>query len=312
MTKLSCGGMILCLGFSHCLCDGVGTAQFLHAWAHCTAKFTSEQLPVSPFHSRRMLRPRSPPSVAFPHPEFAPPGPQGNPPAAGCLAQLLQSQPLVPVSVTFAPSEVLQLKRSCVPSLKCTSFEALAAHVWRTWVRCLDPPPALRVKLLFSINVRKRLRPPLPAGFYGNGFVLGSAEAAAGQLVAGANPRAAVKLVQAAKERVDDGYVRSMVDLLEERRARPDLSATLVISQWSKLGLEEVDFGEGAPLHMGPLASEIYCLFLPVVGDLHAFTVLLSVPEGVANKFEYCMKDLWGREGEEDGMRDYEQVERSF
>ncbi|MQM18164.1 hypothetical protein Taro_051151 [Colocasia esculenta] len=309
VTNLSCGGMILCVSFSHCLCDGVGTAQFLHAWAHCTAKPGAEQLPVSPFHSRRMLRPHCSPSVAFPHSEFATPAPQENP-SAGYLSQLLQSQPLVPVCVTFRPAEVLQLKRNCVPSLKCTSFEALAAHVWRAWVRCLDPPPVLRVKLLFSINVRKQMCPPLPAGFYGNGFVLGCAETTAGQLVSGTNPRAAVKLVQAAKKRVDDGYVRSMVDLLEERRGtRPDLSASLVISQWSKLGLEEVDFGEGVPLHMGPMTSEIYCLFLPVVGDLHAFTVLVSVPEAVASKFEYCMKDVWEREGEEDGMRDYERVE---
>ncbi|MQL73916.1 hypothetical protein Taro_006271 [Colocasia esculenta] len=156
-----------------------------------------------------MLRPRCPPFVALPHLEFATSAPQEKP-SAGYLSQLLLSQPLVPIYVTFRPAEVLQLKQNCVPSLKCTSFGALATHVWRAWVRCLDPLPALYVKLLFSINMTT------------------------GLLASGTNLFVVMKLVQAAKEHVDDGYVQSMVDLLEERRGtRLDLSASLVISQWS-------------------------------------------------------------------------------
>jgi hypothetical protein len=79
------------------------------------------------------------------------------------------------------------------------------------------------------------------------------------------------------------------VDLLEERRgARPDLTAGLVISAWTRLGLEELDFGGGRPAHMGPLTSEIYCVFLPVVGDPDGVTVLVSVPQAAADKFQHC------------------------
>lgn len=153
----------------------------------------------------------------------------------------------------------------------------------------MDLPSALNVKLLFSVNARKKLNPELPRGYYGNGFVLGCAEASVDRLTK-SNLHYSIKLVQQAKERVNDGYVRSVIDLLEETRMKPDLSTTLVISQWSKLGLEDLDFGEGRPLHMGPLASEIYCLFLPVIGDLHAFTVLVSVPQGIAERFENLLK----------------------
>lgn len=128
--------------------------------------------------------------------------------------------------------------------------------------------------------------------------MLGCAEATVKELVS-ANLRYGVKLVQEAKESLDDDYVRSMVDLLEEARPSPDLSASLVISQWSRLGLDELDFGEGGPLHMGPLASEIYCLFLPVIGDPEATRVLMSVPESVVEKFEYYMKDFSGRDERE-------------
>ncbi|CAO2198581.1 unnamed protein product [Urochloa humidicola] len=311
VTRLGCGGMVLCTAINHCLCDGIGTAQFLHAWARAARAAAGHgaspdaavnadddpSLPPPPFHDRRALHPRCPPRVAFTHPEYNATGAaaaaNGN--GNGCeavpslLARLL-GQPLTPVSLTFTAAHLLRLKRQFSPPLKCTSFEALAAHVWRAWVRALDPPGALPVKLLFSVNVRRRVKPELPRGFYGNGFVLGCAESTAAQL-ASPSARHVVRLVQEAKECVDGEYVRSMVDLLEERRgSKPDLAASLVISAWTRLGLEDLDFGAGPAAHMGPLTSEIYCVFLPVVGDPHGVTVLVSVPQAAADRFQhYCL-----------------------
>ncbi|XP_064985569.1 alcohol acyltransferase 9-like [Musa acuminata AAA Group] len=306
MTHLSCGGMILCTAINHCLCDGIGTAQFLHAWALITSK-SNANLPTNPFHGRHILKPRDPPQIAFSHPEFSRPLPRVGP-DSDYITQILLSQPLVPVSLTFTTSHILHLKQQCVPSLKCTSFEVLASHVWRAWIKSLDPPASLHIKLLFSMNMRQRLKPELPSGYYGNGFVLACAETSVEELIA-SNPHYSVKLVQEAKERLNDDYVRSMIDLLDVRKVKPELSSSLVISPWTKLGLEDLDFGEGRPLHMGPLASEIYCLFLPVIGDLQAFTVLMSIPQAVADRFQhYCTKDLDDEEEngiKEDGGRGY-------
>ncbi|OEL24475.1 Omega-hydroxypalmitate O-feruloyl transferase [Dichanthelium oligosanthes] len=314
VTRLGCGGMVLCTAINHCLCDGIGTAQFLHAWARVARAGHSaldagnddddnnSVLPAPPFHDRRAMRPRCPPRVAFTHPEYNSCGGiggvangngngNGNGNEAPSLLARLLGQPLAPVSLTFTAAHLLRLKRQCAPPLKCTSFEALAAHVWRAWVRALDPPGALRVKLLFSVNVRRRVKPELPRGYYGNGFVLGCAESTAAQLTSPSSSAAryGVRLVQEAKECVDDDYVRSMVDLLEERRgSRPDLAASLVISAWTRLGLEDLDFGAGTAANMGPLTSEIYCVFLPVIGDPHGVTVLVSVPQAAADRFQHC------------------------
>lgn len=295
VTHLGCGGMVLCTAINHCLCDGIGTAQFLHAWARAARSDAGVDHAVA--HDRRALRPRCPPRVEFAHPEYHQVA--GGVDESTLLDHLL-GQPLSPVSLTFTAAHLAHLKKQLLlsaPALKrCTSFEALAATVWRAWVRALDPPAALRVKLLFSVNARRRLKPELPEGYYGNGFVLGCAQSTAGQVAEAAAPATVIRLVQEAKERVDDGYVRSMVDLLEERRvggggggAKPDLSASLVISAWTRLGLEDLDFGAGAPAHMGPLTSEIYCVFVPVAGDPGGVTVLVSVPQAAADKFEhYC------------------------
>ncbi|EEF52619.1 alcohol acyltransferase 9 [Ricinus communis] len=296
VTNLRCGGMILCTGINHCLCDGIGTSQFLQAWAHVTAK-PNLDLPIVPFHARHVLKPRNPPQITFTHPGYVRNTPnKDNDPTGLSLNHYLQSQPLVPTSLTFTTSHILRLKRQCFPSLKCTTFETLASHTWRSWVRALDLSPSLNVKLLFSVNVRKKLIPEMPQGYYGNGFVLGCAQTMVKDLTT-SNLHHGVKLVQHAKSSLSDDYIRSMIDLLEDKTVKTDLSASLVISQWSKLGLEDLEFGEGKPLHMGPLSSDIYCLFLPAIGDVNAVTVLVSVPESVAAKFEYhMMEDLWDKE----------------
>jgi hypothetical protein len=302
VTHLGCGGMVLCTAINHCLCDGVGTAQFLHAWARASRSTDVAAGDHPVLHDRRALRPRCLPRVEFAHPEYHRLDAAANDDASSLLAHLL-GQPLAPVSLTFTEARLAYLKNqllstSSSPALKrCTSFEALAATVWRAWVRALDPPAPLRVKLLFSVNARQRLTPVLPEGYYGNGFVLGCAESTAAQVAAAAPMPMVVRLVQEAKDRVDDAYVRSMVDLLEECRisggAKPDLSASLVISAWTRLGLEDLDFGAGSAAHMGPLTSEIYCVFVPVAGDPGGVTVLVSVPQAAADKFEhYCCNPM--------------------
>ncbi|TKY57685.1 Omega-hydroxypalmitate O-feruloyl transferase [Spatholobus suberectus] len=284
VTSLRCGGMILCTAVNHCLCDGIGTSQFLHAWAQLTREPDTE-LTIVPFHGRHVLKPREPPQVHFFHPTYT----KTNPISEVDLHKWTMQSQLVATSFIFGPSEVLRLKKRCVPSLKCiTTFEAVATHTWCAWVKFLNLAPMQTVKLLFSVNVRKKIN--LPEGYYGNGFVLACAKSRVGDLVAvNNNLRHGLKLVQEAKSSLDDGYIRSMVDLLEDKTVRVDLSTSLVMTHWSRLGLDDVDFGEGKPLYIGPLTSAYFCFLLPVVGDANAVRVLLSVPESVVESFRYYM-----------------------
>ncbi|KAG8377835.1 hypothetical protein BUALT_Bualt08G0074900 [Buddleja alternifolia] len=305
VTNLRCGGMILCTAINHCLCDGIGTSQFLHAWAHMTTQSDTVDIPISPFHSRHMLKPRSPPQITFSHPGFTKIAPSElNSQTAPNINKYLQSQPLAPASITFSPSQILHLKRQCVPSLKCTTFEVLASHTWRCWVKALGLTHSIPVKLLFSVNIRNKLSVDIPQGYYGNGFMLACAEAKVKELVSH-NLHDGVKSVQHAKSAISDDYVKSVIDLLEDKTVRTDLSASLVISQWSKLGLEELDFGEGKPLHMGPLTSDIYCLFLPVAENFDATRVLVSMPESMVNKFVFYMTEFSDIVENEDAKNHY-------
>uniref|UniRef100_A0A0D3EP05 Uncharacterized protein n=1 Tax=Oryza barthii TaxID=65489 RepID=A0A0D3EP05_9ORYZ len=270
VTHLSCGGTILCTAIAHCVSDAFGAAHFLRAWARAAMSEDSELAhpAVAPCHDRRALAPRCTPRIAFAHPEYTAASGGDDASAVAEASSRLFAPPLSPVSVTFTAAHVARLKKLYAPSAspleQCTSFEALAAHVWRAWVRALDPPASLPIKLLFTMGIRRLVKPELSGGCYcGNGFVLACAESTAGQLAASA-PDAA-RLVQETKQRVDDDYVRSVIDLLEVRRGcLPDLAATFTISSLTRQGLEDIDFGAGTPVHFGPLTSEVYCLFLPV------------------------------------------------
>lgn len=59
------------------------------------------------------------------------------------------------------------------------------------------------------------------------------------------------------------------------------------------MGLQDLDFGSGKPLKMSPLASHVFCLFLPVIGDVKAMGVLVSLPANVVEKFEYYLTGEW-------------------
>lgn len=288
VTRLRCGGFVFCVGFSHCLCDGLGSSQFLHAWAEI-ARGGTGPVSVRPVWGRHLLRPKCPPAgVEYSHPEFKQVQDLCN------FKERMRPDAIVSSSVCFTSAQLLELKKMVSrdsAACKCTSFEVLSAHVWRCWIRAMDLPGVQTIKLLFSVNVRKRLQPQLPPGFFGNGFVLACAETTVKEL-SESSLLYAVKLVQKAKASLTNEYIRSLINYLDDKTARPDLVASLVISQWSRLELTEVDFGWGKPLHVGPLGSDIYCLFLPFDGQLDAVNVLLSVPRAIIDKYEYYMTNL--------------------
>ncbi|KAI3896438.1 hypothetical protein MKX03_008600 [Papaver bracteatum] len=263
VTYLSCGGMLMCITIYHCMADGTGGSNFLHDWAYIHTN-PNMDLPVPPVHNRQMLKPRNP-QVPFDHPEFTDINQDVD------IPKYLQYQTLAPSCLTMTQSHIQYLKNSCEPSLECTTFEALASHVWRCYIKALNLPSSLIIKLFFPTIMKTSIEPNLPKGYYGNGFVLACVKTTVKELVT-AKMNHIVELIQKAKIRArSNDYVRSVIDISEEKT------------------FHELDFGEGKPLHMSQLASEVWCVFLPFIGDSNAAKVLVSVPKSIVHKFEYYM-----------------------
>ncbi|XP_052180552.1 omega-hydroxypalmitate O-feruloyl transferase [Diospyros lotus] len=284
VTKFKCGGFVLGLCMNHCMFDGLGAMEFVNSWGE-----TARGLPlrVPPFLDRTILKARNPPEIEFPHHEFA------EIEDISDTADLYKQEMLYR-SFCFGPDKLEQLKLRAMEdgSLnKCTTFEALSAFVWRARSKALKLKPDQRTKLLFAVDGRPRFEPPLPEGYFGNGIVLTNSMCPAGELMDNPFPFA-VRLVQEAVKMVTDSCMRSAIDYFEVTRARPSLTATLLITTWSRLSFHTTDFGWGEPLLSGPVAlpEKEVILFLSHGKDRKNINVLLGLPAPAMKIFEDLMK----------------------
>ncbi|CAO2148982.1 unnamed protein product [Urochloa humidicola] len=288
VTRFRCGGFALGLAMNHCMFDGIGAMEFVNSWAE-TARGVAD-LTVPPFLDRSLLKPRSPPSPAFPHHEFA------EIPDVSDTAALYANQDLLYRSFTFDPDRLERVRSLALADgdlTRCTTFEALSGLVWRARTRALALAPEQRTKLLFAVDGRRRFTPPLPKGYFGNGIVLTNAIATAGELLSAPVSRAAA-LVQEAVRLVTDEYMRSAVDYFEATRARPSLASTLLITTWSRLEFHGADFGWGEPVMSGPvtLPEKEVILFLAHGKERKSINVLLGLPATAMEAFQEIMDEV--------------------
>ncbi|XAR65958.1 hypothetical protein NMG60_11011978 [Bertholletia excelsa] len=293
LTWLSDDSAALGVGFSHCLCDGIGSAEFLNLFADlATGRDKLGDFNPMPVWDRHLLD--SPALSAAPvsrgaHPEFV------RVPDLCRFGSRFSQERLVPTSIAFKRAWLNELKKLAESTGQpgespYTSFEVLSAHVWRSWARALKLPGKQVLKLLFSVNIRNRVTPSLPPGYYGNAFVLGCAQTCSKDLMEKGLGYAS-GLVRRAKERVGDGYVREVVETVSgSGQACPDSVGVLIASQWSRLGLDRVDFGMGRPVHVGPVCVDRYCLMLPVHDETDAVNVILAVPVNAVKRYEELLR----------------------
>ncbi|KAG0455121.1 hypothetical protein HPP92_024413 [Vanilla planifolia] len=85
--------------------------------------------------------------------------------------------------------------------------------------------------------------------------------------------------------------MRSAIDYFEATRARPSLSATLLITTWSRLAFHTTDFGWGVPRQSGPVAlpeAEVV-RFLSNGKEKRSINVLLGLPASGHG----CVRSSW-------------------
>lgn len=281
VTKFKCGGFVLGLAMNHCIFDGLGAMEFVNSWCE-----TARGLPLSipPYMDRSILRARSPPRIEYPHTEFSEIDNVSN------LMDTFYDEGLSYNSFCFSPERLDRLKKQAMTDgilARCTTFEALSAHVWRYRSKALEMAPNQETKLLFAVDGRNRFEPSLPKGYFGNGIVYAHCLCKAGDLVE--KPLSfAVGLVQKAIAMTTDKYMRSAIDYIELNRLRPSLTATLVITTWANLSFYTADFGFGEPVQTGPVTppEREVVLFLSHGKERKSINTLLGLPPRAMQSFE--------------------------
>ncbi|KAI5022376.1 hypothetical protein ZWY2020_059106 [Hordeum vulgare] len=285
VTRLLCGGFILALRLNHTMCDAIGIVQFMNAVAELARGVPAPT--VAPAWSRELLEARSPPMPSFPHREFdlLPPPP---PPAGDMVMR----------SFTFGHAHLAAIKKHLPPLVrdKATTFEALAAYLWRARTAALEVPPGEDARLVIIANFRAFVELGLPDGYYGNACVPLAALADAAALRGGGSLADAVALVRRAKAAVTAEYVRSTVDVLV-LRGRPFLALQnlFLVSDNRHTGFYGVDFGWGEPVYGGPADTVFGVTFFVPVKDRDgedAIAVPIVLPRPAMERFAAEMESL--------------------
>ncbi|XP_065849414.1 alcohol acyl transferase 1 allele RGb [Euphorbia lathyris] len=292
VTLFSCGGFSLGLRLCHCICDGIGAMQFLGAWA-ATARLGTLVTNPEPCWDREFLQPRNPPVVKYPHMEFM------RLDDGSSLTMCLWQEKLVQKCYRISREFQSQLKTLAQTDGKvtCSTFDAMAAHIWRSWVKALDvKPQECKLRLTFSVNARQKLiNPPLKGGFYGNVVCVACAMSSAYELVNGSLSDI-TRLVQEARIGISEEYLRSTIDYVEvERPRRLEFGGKLSITQWTRFSMyESADFGWGRPVYAGPIdltPTPQVSVFLPEGGAESSgrMVVCICLPESATSRFTECL-----------------------
>ncbi|KAI9082612.1 hypothetical protein K1719_035481 [Acacia pycnantha] len=244
VTQFRCGGFVIGLIFCHSVCDGLGAAQFLKAIGEVARGL--EKPSIAPVWQR----------------DFFPLTSDEEPVSA--LPKLPPCPPPVPdyklehANIDIPIDHIHRLKREFqqVTGQNCSAFEIVAAGFWISRTRSINLGPNTLVKLVFFANCRQLLNPPLPEGFYGNCFFPVTVTIPSESLTQ-ASMIEAIKLIREGKARLPaefDKYLKGeRLKDGEDPFAPPLAYTTLFISEWGRLGFNEVDYQWGPPVHVVPI-----------------------------------------------------------
>ncbi|RZR91772.1 hypothetical protein BHM03_00019957 [Ensete ventricosum] len=237
VTTFSCGGFAVGIRFSHTVFDGLGAAQFLKAVAEIARGHA--RLVVEPVWCREVIP--SPPTVS-----------RGHPPS---LAAFRFETAVFDVSLDHINAVKNQFSRE--RGHKCSTFDVVTAMVWQCRTRGIGLEPHVEVHLGFAANTRHLLRQLLPQeGFYGNCVYPMGVKARSGT-VARASLVEVMQLIREAKERMSAKFLAWMMGESGEDPYKVPLEyGTVVVSDWSRVGFAEVDYGWGEPIHVAPLNDD--------------------------------------------------------
>ncbi|RZC82502.1 hypothetical protein C5167_045287 [Papaver somniferum] len=215
VTKFKCGGFVLGLSMNHAMADGTSTVEFMSP----------------PFLDRTILKARNPPKVELTH-EYEDIVDVFNTKA------IFEQEMLITKSFIFHRENLEKRKKKAMEDgvlRRCSSFEVLTALMWRARTQSLRYNPDQQVRLLFVVDVRSRLDPKLPKGYFGNAFLLMNCQCSVSEMLD--SPLSSIiERIQRSMKMVTDEYVKSTIDFLEEPKGTLPHSSTVFLSAWSNLG----------------------------------------------------------------------------
>ncbi|KAJ8637447.1 hypothetical protein MRB53_011714 [Persea americana] len=270
VTYFKCGGVSLMVLVHHSVADGTASFHFINTWSELARGLSNPSL--LPSIHRAQLQANNPPTPFFHHQEYqAPPSLNTPPPQTN-------NSNSTAVSIFNISAHQLHLLKSKTKEeshgITYTTFETLAAHIWRCVCKARGIPDNQETKLYIPVNGRKRLQPTLSEGYFGNVLFTATPVAVVGDLMRSGSLSHAAGIIHGELGRMDNEYLRSAVDYLEQVRTNIETamfgsetfrSPNLRITSWYRMPIHEADFGWGRPVFtgMGIIPFEGMCFVIP-------------------------------------------------
>ncbi|KAG5532780.1 hypothetical protein RHGRI_027171 [Rhododendron griersonianum] len=280
VTSFKCGGFAIGLSNNHTTLDGISIKIFLENLASQSAD--KPYLAITPCNDRHLLAARSPPRVTFPHPELLEleiPTPGSGPDQTIPSVFDSPQDPDLDLKIfRLTSADVSSLKNHAKSGIatsnhaevKITSFNVVTAHVWRCKALSSSETsqnPDRSSTILYAVDIRPRLDPPLPQSYTGNAVLTTCATATCKQLEE--SPLSTlVEMVSEGTTRMTDEYARSAIDWGELHKGFPH--GEFLVSSWWRLGFAQVEYPWGKPRYSCPAAhhrKDIIVLFPDIEDD---------------------------------------------
>lgn len=288
VTSFKCGGFAMGVTNNHATFDGLSFKMFLENLASLAA---DKPLVITPCNDRQLLAARSPPRVTFPHPELLklkiPIGEESITPVFDAIPEELDFK-----IFRLMPGDISNLKAKAKTGdakTKVTGFNVVATHVWRCKALSCDTGNDLdRLStILYAVDIRPRLVPPLPPSYTGNGVLTAYATASCRDLQEEPFSRL-VGMVAEGANRMTDEYARSAIDWGELYKGFPH--GEFLISSWWRLGFAEVEYPWGKAKYSCPVVyhRKDIILFFPDIDAVNnnGVNVLVALPSKEMEKFQ--------------------------
>ncbi|URD71835.1 Transferase family [Musa troglodytarum] len=141
---------------------------------------------------------------------------------------------------------------------RCSTFDVAVANLWQSRTRAINLDPGVDVHVCFFANTRHLLRQvvllPPEDGYYGNCFYPVTATAPSGT-IASAELIDVVSIIRDAKARLPSEFAKwAAGDFKDDPYELSFTYNSLFVSDWTRLGFLDVDYGWGKPLHVIPFA----------------------------------------------------------
>lgn len=248
VTKFTCGGVAIGYAHSNVLADGHSMWHLMNSWAECAR---NEAISIPPLHDRKAFKIENPPSkeIAARFTDL---------PACSSGSQAAEPAPTLVQKLFHAgPKMINRLKQEAQTSRDATFsvYDVLCAHMWRSVIAA--PRAHLKHDEMTRISVlgdmRFRVNPPLPRGYFGNATLFAFASCVVRDLTEGPFSNIALKIHEACKA-CNEPRLWAMVHWLElhnnmfNTKSLPWMAPCLNVVSSPKFNVYGVDFGWGKPV----------------------------------------------------------------